>query len=60
MRTFSWIHLKLEDGINIGEKVTDYGEENPLLMDYYGFIPEVRLPELFCRLGPSLYRSLLP
>jgi hypothetical protein len=21
--------------------VTDYGDENPLLMDYYGFVPEV-------------------
>lgn len=23
-------------------KVTDYGDENPLLMDYYGFMPQVR------------------
>lgn len=27
-----------------GGLVTDYGEENPLLYDYYGFPPEVRVP----------------
>jgi hypothetical protein len=27
---------------NCVDEVTDYGEENPLLMDYFGFPDEVR------------------
>jgi hypothetical protein len=36
MTTFRWRCLFSKNKI----KVTDYGDENPLLMDYFGFSPE--------------------
>jgi aromatic ring-opening dioxygenase catalytic subunit (LigB family) len=34
-------YLRLREVTIIRSVVTDYGEENPLLMDYYGFPPEL-------------------